>query len=445
MTVGTVAIVLAAAFILPAQPLPHQLPNGGEIKAILVAGSNSYFNYRHQADVCHAYQLLHENGIPDESIIVMMYDDIAESEDNPDKGVLINRPGGPNVYANVKKDYTGKDVNKKVFFDVLLGNKEGVNGIGSGRVLESGPNDHVFVNFVDHGGPGILCLPEEDIKASEFLAVLEKMAKNNRFAKMFLYIEACESGSMFDNLLPDDLNIFVMTAADPHESSYACFYDEKLGTYLGDVYSVKWMQDSETVNLKTESVNHQFQKVRTETNTSHVEEYGDIDIGVTKLSEVIGYRDNPLAEYNLNFTDAVSAHHVPVAILGQRIRTAKNPEERKKLEKQLHEILKRRKEVNELFSKLEEETITPTVTTANMGFLYQNMLVKRPSLTKINLACYEKALTHLNDECYNISQNPYVASQLHKLINMCDVVPETQVVDKIRSLCHGKPKNKGIV
>ena len=46
-------------------------------KAILVAGSNGWENYRHQADVCHAYQILHRNGISDSNIIVMMYDDLA--------------------------------------------------------------------------------------------------------------------------------------------------------------------------------------------------------------------------------------------------------------------------------------------------------------------------------------------------------------------------------
>ena len=33
-----------------------------------------------QADVCHAYQILHKNGIPDENIVVMMYDDIAHNK-----------------------------------------------------------------------------------------------------------------------------------------------------------------------------------------------------------------------------------------------------------------------------------------------------------------------------------------------------------------------------
>ena len=33
-----------------------------------------------KADACHAYQILHKNGIPDENIVVMMYDDIAYNQ-----------------------------------------------------------------------------------------------------------------------------------------------------------------------------------------------------------------------------------------------------------------------------------------------------------------------------------------------------------------------------
>lgn len=47
--------------------------------AVLVAGSNGWYNYRHQSDVCHSYQILHKNGIPDSNIVVMMYDDIARN------------------------------------------------------------------------------------------------------------------------------------------------------------------------------------------------------------------------------------------------------------------------------------------------------------------------------------------------------------------------------
>jgi legumain len=71
--------------------------------AFLIAGSRGFENYRHQADVCHAYQILREGGLNDENIIVMMYDDIATNRENPSFGYIYNRPDGPDVYAGVPK------------------------------------------------------------------------------------------------------------------------------------------------------------------------------------------------------------------------------------------------------------------------------------------------------------------------------------------------------
>ena len=84
----------------------------GKQWAVLVAGSNGYENYRHQADVCHAYQVLKSHGIPEEQIIVMMYDDIAHSHRNPTPGKIINHPKGKDVYQGVPKHYTGKEVSQ---------------------------------------------------------------------------------------------------------------------------------------------------------------------------------------------------------------------------------------------------------------------------------------------------------------------------------------------
>lgn len=44
------------------------------------------------------------------------------------------------------------------------------------------------------------------------------------------------------------LLVYATTAANPTESSYACYYDEKRSTYLGDWYSVNWMEDSDVVS-----------------------------------------------------------------------------------------------------------------------------------------------------------------------------------------------------
>ena len=58
------------------------------------------------------FKIVKDHGIPDENIVVMMYDDIANSKENPFPGKIFNRPNGPDVYAGVPKDYTGT---KKAF------------------------------------------------------------------------------------------------------------------------------------------------------------------------------------------------------------------------------------------------------------------------------------------------------------------------------------------
>ena len=49
------------------------------------------------------------------------------------------------------------------------------------------------------------------------------------------------------NFMASFILVFATTAANAAESSYACYYDKKLDTYLGDVYSVKWLENSDHV------------------------------------------------------------------------------------------------------------------------------------------------------------------------------------------------------
>merc|ERR1711871_1298654 len=82
----------------------------GHTWALLVAGSRGWENYRHQADVCGAYQSLLRAGVSRDRIITMMYDDVANSRVNPSPGILVNVLGGEDVYAGVRIDYAGTNV-----------------------------------------------------------------------------------------------------------------------------------------------------------------------------------------------------------------------------------------------------------------------------------------------------------------------------------------------
>ena len=165
--------------------------------AVLVAGSNGYWNYRHQSDVFHAYHVLIDHGMDPDHIIVMAYDDIANDSDNPIPGKVFNWPDGTDVYQGVKIDYKGDDVTPENFMKIMTGDEEGMRGIGSGKVLKSDENSNVFTFFSDHGGVGVICFPYDDLYVEDFEDTLNTMYDKNMFKKFVFYLEACESGSMF--------------------------------------------------------------------------------------------------------------------------------------------------------------------------------------------------------------------------------------------------------
>ncbi|MQL80219.1 hypothetical protein Taro_012670, partial [Colocasia esculenta] len=288
--------------------------------AVLIAGSNGYENYRHQADVCHAYQVLKSGGLNDENIIVFMYDDIANNEENPRPGIIINHPEGEDVYAGVPKDYTGDDVNANNFLAVLLGNSSALTG-GSGKVLQSSPNDRVFIYFAGHGTPGVLVMPNGLLYADELVGALKKMNDSGFYESLVFYLEACYSGSIFQGLLPDNISIYATTAANPEELSYATYCPgedtpppPEYHTCLGDWYSVSWMEDSDEHDLSNRTLEQQYEaklitcnliiylyiarsigefvlslQVRDRTaESSHVMQYGDISLSGDYLSTYLG-------------------------------------------------------------------------------------------------------------------------------------------------------------
>merc|ERR1712215_405395 len=104
-----------------------------------------------------------------------------------------------------------------------------------------------------------------------------EMYAAKKYNQMVFYVEACESGSMFKGLLPENVNVFATTASNATTSSYACYFDKARKTFLGDVYSIKWLEDSEK-----ETLEDQYKIVKKETNTSMVCQFGDMSISKKK-------------------------------------------------------------------------------------------------------------------------------------------------------------------
>ena len=279
--------------------------------AVLVCGSNGYWNYRHHADIAHAYQIVKKGGIAEDHIITMMYNDVPfDEKNNPYPGKLYNRPGddSPDVYEGVVIDYEKEACSAANLIKVLTGDES-----AGGKVLKSTKDDNVFLFFSDHGAPNMLGFPDDFLYAKQLIGVFKTMHEKQMYNKFLLYIEACYSGSMFLKL-PEDLNVVVVTAASDQEPSYgwycgseAVVKGQKLGTCLGDEFSISWMEDIDNSDRKKTLEEH-FNYLVNKVTESHVSRYGDVSFQKDSIGEYIGFApaNNKYVEsvYSFNHWDS---------------------------------------------------------------------------------------------------------------------------------------------
>ncbi|CAN0270197.1 unnamed protein product, partial [Laminaria digitata] len=192
---------------------------------------------------------------------------------------------GYDVNDGCKLSYTGEDVTADNFMAVLKGDSKTTGGKA---VLESTKDDRVFVYFADHGGVGLVAMPSGGpVYAQDLMDTLRYMWSNDMYKELVFYMEACESGSMFEGLLPSDANIYATTAANSEESSYGTYCGLEssvdgtmIGSCLGDLYSVNFLENSDIPSLfHTETLDSQFLLLKNETDKSHVQKFGSKGMG----------------------------------------------------------------------------------------------------------------------------------------------------------------------
>lgn len=299
----------------------------------------------------------------------MMQDDVASSSQNKFPGKLFNKnvPSGPgkDVYAGCKVDYRGSQVTAKLFQAVLTGD----SATAGGKVLKSTTQDEVFVNFIDHGGVGLIAFPNGPfLHAAELQQTLQTMHQKQMYNELLFYMEACESGSMFEGKLPTNTRIYAATAANAHESSYGYYCPpidqvegKHLGSCLGDLFSISWMEDTDQTEPKSESIADQLKKVIARTTKSHVEEYGDSSIASEELSTFLGMqqdqqqlavRRNESTTMQIQEGGAVPARDIHMHLLYYAWMRAETPAAKSEAWVAMQEEQTRRANTDDLFARL---------------------------------------------------------------------------------------------
>merc|ERR1712080_259783 len=212
------------------------------------------------------------------------------------------------------------------------------------------------------------------------------------------------------------INVFATTAANGRESSYACYWDEELHTYLGDVYSVKWMEDSEVENVAIETLQKQYQIVKAETNTSHVMEFGDLSMGKEPVgrfqAEDNVVQTNEYTSSSTPITDAIPSPDVPLVVLHKRLEKVQTSMEKKQILIAIQLEEETRMKIKSTIHKI-AETLGPH------HRILLKKIIETPAETRME-KCYKDAVTTFRNYCFDFSKYEHALRHVYVFGNLCD-------------------------
>ncbi|CAG2100475.1 unnamed protein product [Medioppia subpectinata] len=361
-------------------------------------------------------------GIPDSNLIVMHYDDIANNSENTTPRIVVNDIGGPDVYKGVTKDYTGKDT----FLKVLQGDAE-LAAAGK-KVVKSGPNDHVFVYFGDHGSTDLVAFPSSYLYAKDLNAVLVKLNEEKKFAQLTIYLDTCDSGSMFRNHLPANVNVYASTSSDYDELSWFYIYDDKYKTYISSFFADNWLDNEAQSDINTETLQQQYQYLKDHhtvqnphsntTHEIHAQQYGDLNVAKTKVAEFLGLKPknaNRFVPHLGSNTDEVNKYDVSIDLLQRRIASAQDINEKNSFIVELEGLYAGRqyvdKHINNYVNRVDPDAI---------------LKGKHPLHHR---KCYRKFVNTFNEKCFNLNKNPYALKKMQLFVNICETLRDRNDAD----------------
>ena len=267
------------------------------------------------------YGILIDHKFDPDHIITIMYGDLPDHPHNPFSGTIFNHPGNNqrNYQEGLVIDYDHKyKLTKELYLNILLGDSGSVHnmtgllgdsgsvhnmtGIENPKVLKTNKDDHIFLYYIDHGGDNIVAMPDGDyLTARELVQTIQTMYDEGKYGKLVYYLEACESGSMWQTL-PNDINAYALSSTLPNESSWGTYCPPNddvvdgvhIGSCLGEVWSCFWLEQDDAADLSTLTLQKQFDDAKDFTTTSHPLQFGDMEIAQEPvgdyISEVAGRR-----------------------------------------------------------------------------------------------------------------------------------------------------------
>ncbi len=263
--------------------IDYTYPQLNDCWAVVIGTSDTWTNYRHQADALAMYQMLKRHGYDDDHILLIIADNIAYDPNNIYPGIVRVRPGGENVYEHVKVDYRLGDVTISDLKDMMLGR----SSERLPEVITPTQNDNVMVFWCGHGSKNMLAWGSDVlIKGDQVRDIVQTMRDEGRFRKMLFAVDACFSGTIGEACegIP---GVLLITAANANESSKADMKDPDMGIWLSNGFTRTFQ---ETIDENTSiSMRDLYYTLALHTVGSHATVYNSAHYG--------NMYDNSIGEY----------------------------------------------------------------------------------------------------------------------------------------------------
>jgi legumain len=199
------------------------------------------------------------------------------------------------------------------------------------------------------------------MSSTTLISAIKQMYASKMYSHLVFYMEACESGSMFEGLLSSNIGVYVTTASNAVESSWGTYCPpddmvngKAINSCLGDLYSINWMENSDSAG-PTETLQQQFTIVKQLTTQSHVMQYGDLTWTSEPIGNYLGVNHSktfvPKVTKDTGSSSNVKSADIPMHLAYYKYlrADASDYEGRQALAKELLQHLNRRTAVDQLF------------------------------------------------------------------------------------------------
>lgn len=203
-------------------------PEKTGLYALIIAPSAGWENYRHQADAYAFYQLLKQNGLPDDRILLVAEDDLAWHTSNLYPGSVYIAPGGDDVRQGVKIDYRASQTDLSALAEVLKGS--------NAPLARPDTTDNLLVYWAGHGDQKGLKWLDETIPAPRVADFFSRLAAGKGFRKTLFILEACYAGQV-GKACEGIPRLLCLTAAGENETSRGNRYSAALHAWLSNSFS----------------------------------------------------------------------------------------------------------------------------------------------------------------------------------------------------------------